>query len=86
MRLRCGVGADEGANINKENYFFFLFFSELNLFFGVEGTSFSFFFFLFLTTHKLIPASCRFTLKHEVVCWCKGKAIPLLVAMEAGAL
>lgn len=85
MRLRCGVGADEGANINKENYFFFLFFSELNLFFG-GGLLFLFLSFFFLTTHKLIPASCRFTLKHEVVCWCKGKAIPLLVAMEAGAL
>lgn len=62
--LWCGcsvVGVDGGAYINKENCSFFLF-SELNLFGGH-----------FLTTHKLIPASCRFTLKHEVACWCKGK-------------
>lgn len=51
-----------GAYINMENCFF-SHFSELNMF----GRLF------FKTTHKLIPASCRFTLKHEVACWWKGK-------------
>lgn len=62
--------------------FFLFFFLELNLFRG----SLYFFIFILLTTHKLIRAHCRFTLKHEAACWCKGKAIRLLVAMEAGAL
>lgn len=61
-----GEGADGAANINKENYLFFKKNSELNVLGGL-------FFFFFFTTHKLIPASCRFTLKHEVACWCKGK-------------
>lgn len=62
-RGSSGVWAAGGANINKENCFFF-YFPELNLFGGT---------FFLLTTHKLIPASCRFTLKHEVACWCKGE-------------
>ena len=58
-----GVWADRVANMNKENCP--LFPLKLNVFGG--------FFVCLLTTYKLIQASCHFTLKHEVACWCKGK-------------
>lgn len=72
------------AHMNRKIAFclFFIHFFRIE---SVQGISL-FLKFILLTMHKLIRACCRFTLKHEAACWCKGKAIRLLVAMEAGAL